>query len=291
MNEYKMAAKANWITILMNIFLAIFKIIAGIVGKSKAMLADGVHTLSDVFATFIVLFGLKISMKEADKNHPYGHERYESVFAKILSVVLIVTGFFIGIEGIKSLISGDIKTPDKIALIAAFVSILVKEGMYWYTINVAKKIKSLSMEASAWHHRSDALSSVGTFIGILGARLGLKVLDPIAAIIVSILIIKVGIDLYTKSIKGLVDESADDEIIEKIREITLSVKEVKDIKNLKTRIFGNKIYVDIAITVDGNITVTEGHDVAERVHDLIEYAIEDVKHCMIHVEPELNNVE
>ncbi|NMB27663.1 MAG: cation transporter, partial [Tissierellia bacterium] len=252
MNEYKMAAKANWITILMNIFLAIFKIIAGIVGKSKAMLADGVHTLSDVFATFIVLFGLKISMKEADKNHPYGHERYESVFAKILSVVLIVTGFFIGIEGIKSLISGDIKTPDKIALIAAFVSILVKEGMYWYTIKVAKKIKSLSMEASAWHHRSDALSSVGTFIGILGARLGLKVLDPIAAIIVSILIIKVGIDLYTKSIKGLVDESADDEIIEKIREITLSVKEVKDIKNLKTRIFGNKIYVDIAITVDGN---------------------------------------
>lgn len=291
MENYKLGIKASIFTIVINVLLSAIKITAGVIGKSSAMLADGVHTLSDVLTTFVVLIGLKVSSKEADQRHPYGHEKYEPVFAKLLSILLGATGLFIGYEGIKALRSGNIQIPGKVALIAAVISIVTKEGMYWYTVKVAKSIKSLSMEADAWHHRSDAFSSIGTFVGILGARMGLRILDPIAAIIVSVFIIKVGVDLYVKSIKGLVDESADDEIIEKIREITLSVKEVKDIKNLKTRIFGNKIYVDIAITVDGNITVTEGHDVAERVHDLIEYAIEDVKHCMIHVEPELNNIE
>ena len=287
MDEYKMGAKTTWITVFMNIFLAVFKIASGIIGNSKAMLADGIHTLSDVFATFIVLFGLKISTKEADENHPYGHERYEPVFAKLVSVILILTGFFIGLEGIKSLLSKNIRKPDNIALIAAFVSILVKEGMYWFTIKTAKKIKSLSMEASAWHHRSDAISSVGTFVGIFGARLGFKILDPVAAVIVSVLIIKVGIDIYAKSVRGLVDEAADRDIIKKVRKMALSVEGVKNIKNLKTRIFASKIYVDIEITVDGNLTVVEGHNIAERVHDLIEDTIGDVKHCMVHVEPDI----
>ena len=286
MENYKLGVKTSVVTIVINVVLSAIKIIAGIIGKSSAMLADGVHTLSDVLTTFVVLIGLKISSKEADIKHPYGHEKYELVFAKLLSIILGATGLFIGYEGIKALKSGNIQIPGKVALIAAVISIVTKEGMYWYTINVAKDIKSLSMEADAWHHRSDAFSSIGTFAGILGARMGLRILDPIAAIIVSIFIIKVGIDLYIKSIKGLVDESADDEIIQEIKEITLSVKGVKNIKNLKTRIFGNKIYVDIEIMVDGNISVTEGHDVAEKVHDLIEYAIKDVKHCMIHVEPE-----
>lgn len=286
MENYKLGVKTSVVTIVINVVLSAIKIIAGIIGKSSAMLADGVHTLSDVLTTFVVLIGLKISSKEADIKHPYGHEKYELVFAKLLSIILGATGLFIGYEGIKALKSGNIEIPGKVALIAAVISIVTKEGMYWYTINVAKDIKSLSMEADAWHHRSDAFSSIGTFAGILGARMGLRILDPIAAIIVSIFIIKVGVDLYIKSIKGLVDESADDEIIQEIKEITLSVKGVKNIKNLKTRIFGNKIYVDIEIMVDGNISVTEGHDVAEKVHDLIEYAIKDVKHCMIHVEPE-----
>lgn len=142
------------------------------------------------------------------------------------------------------------------------------------------------MEADAWHHRTDALSSIGTFIGILGARMGFKVLDPIAAVIVSILIIKVGVDLYMQSIRGLVDQAADDETIEKIKDLTFSVEGVKDIKNLKTRIFGNRIYVDVDILVKGSLSVTEGHEIAERVHDLIEDSIDDVKHCMVHVEPE-----
>lgn len=287
MEDYKLGVKTSLITIIVNVILSAIKIFAGLIGKSSAMLADGVHTLSDVLTTFVVLIGLKISSKEADKNHPYGHEKYEPVFSKLLSILLGATGLFIGYEGINALRSGNIQVPGKIALIAAVISIVSKEGMYWYTIKVAKKIKSLSMEADAWHHRSDALSSIGTFIGIFGARMGLRILDPIAAIIVSIFIIKVGVDLYIKSIKGLVDEAADDGTIKKIENLTFSIEGVKDIKNLKTRIFGNRIYVDIDIVVDGNISVTDGHNIAKRVHDLIEYNIEDVKHCMVHVDPEL----
>lgn len=291
MTDYKKGLKTSIITIIANILLSIIKIIAGIVGKSSAMLADGVHTLSDVVTTFVAIIGLKVSSKKADAEHPYGHEKYEPIFAKIISIFLALTGLFIGYEGIKLLLSGNIQTPGNIALIAAVISIVTKEAMYRYTINTARKIKSFSMEADAWHHRSDAYSSAGTFIGVLGARLGLKVLDPIAAIIVSILIIKVGVDLYLKSVRGLVDEAADDHIIEKIENIAFSVEGVKSITDLKTRIFGSKIYVDIDITVDGSITVKEGHDIAQIVHDLVEKKIDDVKHCMVHVEPHPNREE
>ncbi len=289
MENYKKGLKTSIITIIINVALSAIKIIAGIVGRSSAVLADGVHTLSDVATTFVAIIGLKVSSKKADASHPYGHEKYEPIFAKIISIFLALTGAFIGYEGIKILVSGNMQIPSNIALIAALISIITKEAMYRYTIVTAKKIKSFSMEADAWHHRSDALSSVGTFIGVLGARLGLRILDPIAAIIVSVFIIKMGIDLYLKSIRGLVDESADKDIVKQIEEIASSVKGVKSISDLKTRTFGSKLYVDIDITVDGNITVREGHDIAGVVHDLIEDKIDDVKHCMVHVEPFSNN--
>jgi len=285
MENYRLGIRASWITIIINIILAVSKIVAGILGSSNAMVADGVHTLSDILTTFVVLMGLKISSKEADDEHPYGHEKYESVFAKILSVLLLLTGIFIGYKSITILINGDIKIPKSIALITAFLSIIVKEGMYWYTIKIARKIKSISMEADAWHHRSDAFSSVGTFVGVLGARLGFPALDPIAGIIVSMLVIKVGGDLYIKSVKELVDESASKEMLKIIKEKTKSIDGVRGIKDLKTRVFGNKIYVDIEIFVDSNISVKIGHDIAEKVHDRLEAEISDIKHCMIHIEP------
>lgn len=289
MENYKLGLKTSIVTIIINVLLSIIKVVAGIIGKSSAMLADGVHTLSDVLTTLVVLIGLKVSSKEPDEDHPYGHEKYELIFAKILSIFLALTGFFIGYNGLKALINGNIATPGRIALLAALISIISKEIMYRYTSKVAKKIKSFSMEADAWHHRSDALSSIGTFVGILGARLGLRILDPITAIIVSILIIKVGVDLYLKSIRGLVDESARDETVEKIENIILSVKEVKNITDLKTRVSGNRIYVDVNITVDANMTVEEGHDIAERVHKLVDAEVEDVKYCMVHVEPDYSH--
>lgn len=285
MEDYKLGVRASWITVIVNIILAAFKVIAGIIGNSSAMIADGVHTLSDVLTTFVVLIGLKISNKDADEGHPYGHEKYESVFAKMLSILLLLTGVFIGYEAIKILISGESRTPKSIALIAAFLSIVIKEGMYWYTIKIARKIKSISMEADAWHHRSDAFSSIGTFAGVLGAQLGFSALDPIAGIIVSIFVVKVGVDLYIKSVKELVDESASGEVIETIMGNTMAVDGVRGIKNLKTRIFGNRIYVDIEILVDSNISVKSGHDIAEKVHDKLEEQISDIKHCMVHIEP------
>lgn len=285
MEDYELGLKTSLITIVVNIFLAIIKIAAGIIGKSSAIIADGFHTLSDVLSTFVVIAGLKISSKEADKEHQYGHEKYESVFAKILSVLLLLTGALIGFESFKILISGSFTKPKNIALFAALLSIIVKEGMYWYTIKVARKIESISMEADAWHHRSDAFSSIGTFVGVLGAKLGFPALDPIAGIVVSILIIKVGIDLYIKSVKELTDESASEELIIQMKEKIYSIEGVEEIKSLKSRIFGNKIYVDLEIFVNQDITVKEGHDIAEKVHDKLENDIKDIKHCMVHIEP------
>ncbi|WP_027624071.1 cation diffusion facilitator family transporter [Clostridium lundense] len=285
MNIYEEGKKVSLITILINVILCLFKVIAGIVGKSSAMIADGIHTLSDVITTVMVIIGLKIANKKEDAEHPYGHERFEPVYAKIISSLLLITGIFIAYEGVKVLRSGNYSTPGTIALIAALVSIITKEIMYRYTIHTAKKIHSISMEADAWHHRSDAFSSIGTFIGIFGARAGLKVLDPLTSIVVSFFIIKVAIDFYIKSVKELVDTSADEEIIDTIKEETLKVNGVESISDLKTRNFGSKVYVDIEIFVDSKITVEEGHKIATTVHDNIENKIENVKHCMVHVEP------
>lgn len=285
MSNYKAGIKTSLITLILNIILALIKIIAGIFGQSSAMLADGVHTLSDVFTTLVVIVGLKVASKKPDDNHPYGHERFESIFAKILSMVLIATGVYIGYESLNLLITGNILKPKLVALYAALLSILIKELMYRYTIKSAKKIKSISMEADAWHHRSDALSSIGTFIGILGARIGIPQLDPIAGIVVSIMIMKVGIDLYKDSISQLVDESANKEVIKDIIELSKQVEGVKAVNDLKTRVFANRIFVDIDIFVDPNITVKEGHDIAKNLHDKLEREIVDIKHTMVHVEP------
>jgi len=281
----KLGTRASLITILVNIVLCIFKMLAAFVGKSSAMLADAVHSLADILTTVMVIIGLKVSSKAADTTHPYGHEKFEPIFAKIMSFILIFTGVSIGYKALMDLISGNLNYPGKIALIAAAVSIFVKELMYWYTIKIAKKIKSVAMETDAWHHRSDALSSIGTFLGILGARMGLKILDPIAGLLVSFLIIKIGIEYYLKSINELVDHSAEDNIVKQIEYIASNVPGVINIVNLKTRSFGNKVYADIEISVDGDLTINEGDKIAENVHGLIEDNISDIKHCLVKLKP------
>ncbi|MCB2286932.1 cation diffusion facilitator family transporter [Clostridium algidicarnis] len=285
MENAKLGTRASLITILVNIVLCIFKMLAAFVGKSSAMLADAVHSLADILTTVMVIIGLKVSSKAADTTHPYGHEKFEPIFAKIMSFILIFTGVSIGYKALMDLISGNLNYPGKIALIAAAVSIFVKELMYWYTIKIAKKIKSVAMETDAWHHRSDALSSIGTFLGILGARMGLKILDPIAGLLVSFLIIKIGIEYYLKSINELVDHSAEDNIVKQIEYIASNVPGVINIVNLKTRSFGNKVYADIEISVDGDLTINEGDKIAENVHGLIEDNISDIKHYLVKLKP------
>lgn len=285
MNNYKEGTKASYITAMLNLFLAIIKFIAGVIGRSSAMVADAIHTFSDIATTAVVIVGLKISNKEADKKHPYGHEKFEPECSKIVSLLLILTGIYLAYNSVKIIIYGNFSTPKSIAIYAALASIAIKEAMYWYTILVARKIKSISMEADAWHHRSDALSSIGTLIGIVGARMGFAILDPVAGLIVSFLVIKVGLDFYIKAIKSIVDESADESTIEKISDLALSVTGVESINDLKTRIFGNRIYVDIEVYVNKSISVEEGHNIAHSVHDIIEATLTEVKHCMVHIEP------
>ena len=252
------------------------------------MISDAIHTVSDVATTIIAMIGVTIGNLEEDSNHRYGHERIECIASLILSFILLITGLEIGIEGIKLLLKNDldlIETPGLFALIAAIISILVKELMFQYTIRVAKRIKSDSLKADAWHHRSDALSSIGALIGIILSRLGYKIFDPIASILIAILICKVAVDIFLEATNKLVDKSCDDKTIEEIKKVVLKEKGVLGIDDIKTRIFASKIYVDIEISADGNKTLRETHKIAERVHDKVEKKFTEIKHIMVHVNP------
>lgn len=282
----ELATRVSVTTMAGNILLTLIKLFAGLFSHSSAMVSDAVHSASDVFSTIIVLIGVKISNKSSDDGHQYGHERFECVAAIILAVMLALTGVFIGISGIRSVFNSDsIAIPHTIALIAAIFSIVSKEAMFHYTISAAKKINSGALMADAWHHRSDALSSIGSFVGILGAKLGFPFLDPLASVIICGFIIKVAVQIFIDAIEKMTDRAAGSETVLKIREIAQSEKGVIEIDDLKTRKFGDKIYIDLEISADGNITLTEAHGIAERVHDKIEAVIPEVKHCMVHVNP------
>ncbi len=284
----KQGMRVSIVSIIVNVFLSVFKLIAGIVANSGAMISDAIHSASDVFSTFVVMAGINISSKKEDANHPYGHERLECVVAIILAVVLAVTGVGIGKVGIDKIIAGthgQLVVPGMLALVAALISIVTKEAMYWYTRNVAKRINSGSLLADAWHHRSDALSSIGSFLGILGARLGFPILDPIASVVICLMILKVAFDISKDAVGKMVDHACDQETVQKIHDLTLSNSGVMQIDDLKTREFASKIYVDMEIAVNRDLSLVEAHDIAEAVHDLIEGSMPEVKHCMIHVNP------
>ena len=285
-NNEKIAIKVSVISIILNCLLTLIKFISGVISKSSAMISDSVHSLSDVLSTFVVIIGVKISNKKADSDHPYGHERIECVSAIILSGMLFVVGALIGINGIKNVTnSSNLVMPGVLALIASIISIISKEAMYQYTIRVSKKINSAALKADAWHHRSDALSSIGSFIGILGSRLGFKIFDPLASVIISLCIIKVSIDIFKDAIDKMVDKSCDKEVIDKVISVIEKNESVKNIDDIKTRQFGNKAYVDVEISVDENLLLKDAHKIAEEIHDSVENEINIVKHCMVHVNP------
>lgn len=268
----KTAMHVSSISIIVNLLLSLFKLIAGIIARSDAMISDAVHSASDVLSTIVVIVGAKMSSKESDAEHPYGHERIECVSSIILSGVLLVTGIGIGIVGLKKIIAGstgdDLTVPGILALMAAVVSIIVKEWMYWFTRSAAKKINSGSLMADAWHHRSDALSSIGSFAGILGARLGYPILDSIASVIICVVIVKVSMDIFRDAINKMVDHSCNDATEDKLRSLIAAIPEIRRIDLLQTRLFGMKIYVDIEIAVDENLRLKEAHYIAEQVHYL-----------------------
>ena len=288
-NEFqKVANRVSFITIIGNVALSVFKLLAGILAHSSAMISDAVHSASDVFSTIVVIIGVRLASRESDKEHPYGYERMECVAAIILAMVLFITGLGIGIEAVKTIAGGNyasLQAPGVLAMVAAVISIVVKEVMFWYTKINAKRIDSGALMADAWHHRSDAFSSVGALIGIGGARLGFPVMDSIASLVIFIFIVKAAYDIFKDAVDKMVDRSCDDETEKQISTCIMENENVKGIDLIQTRIFGNKIYVDIEIQVDGSYTLHRAHGIAEEVHNSIEHRFPKVKHIMVHVNP------
>lgn len=288
MTNERIIKRLSRIGIFGNIFLTVFKLIAGILGKSSAMVSDAVHSFSDVFATVIAYIGVKISGKSADEKHPYGHERFECIASLALGLILAGTGVTIGFSGIKTIISGSYATkelPTLLPLIAAVISIVSKEAMYHYTMHYARQMKSVAFEADAWHHRSDALSSIGSFVGIGAVKLGFPIMDSIASVVICLCILKVAGDILSDSVRKLLDTSCSQDYEEQIAEYIKKDDSVESLDLLRTRMFGNVIYADVEISVARESSLVEAHEIAERIHEGIEKEFPDVKHVMIHVNP------
>lgn len=287
--EQQIAMKVSGVSIFVNLALSLFKFLAGIIAHSGAMISDAVHSASDVISTVVVIIGVRMANKKSDEDHQYGHERLECVASIILAGLLLATGIGIGIAGIQKIIDGtsgtDLEIPGMLALVAAVSSLVVKEWMFWFTRSAAKKINSGALMADAWHHRSDALSSIGSFIGILGSRMGYPILDPAASVVICLFIVKAAVDIFRDAIDKMVDHSCDEETEEKMRTVIMEVPGVERIDVLRTRLFGSKMYVDIEIAADENIPLKKAHAIAEKVHHSIENSFLEVKHCMVHVNP------
>lgn len=284
----RLAMRVSAVTLAVNMLLTAIKLAAGVIASSGAMISDAVHSASDVLSTLLVMFGVHMATRAEDSDHPYGHERLECVTALLLAIMLLATGLGIGVSGIKNIglaLRGELAAPGVLALWAAVVSILVKEWMFHYTKHAANRTNSGALLADAWHHRSDALSSVGSFVGVLGARLGLPIFDPIAALVIALFIVKVAFDIAMDAFDKMVDHACDDETVAKIRQLALTTDGVLTLDELKTRRFGSKSYVDIEIGVDATLSLIDAHNIAEALHDRIEAEVPEVKHCMVHVNP------
>lgn len=287
-NFTRMAKKLSIVTVSGNVVLAAFKLFAGIFAHSGAMISDAVHSMSDVITTVVAYIGMKLSEKDADEDHPYGHERLECVAALILGGILMLTGIGIGYDAVVKITAGnynDIAIPGALALVAAVVSIAVKEAMYWYTRHYALVMDSSVFMADAWHHRTDAISSVGALIGIAFSMAGYAIMDTIASIIICLFILKASVDIIKDTINKMTDHACSPEDERHIEEFIRSEEGVLGIDILRTRLFGNRIYVEAEIIVWGDMSLRDAHAIAERVHDGLEKSFPKIKHIMIHVNP------
>ncbi len=323
MTDKDMIDRVSAVGVMGNVALVVFKLFAGLVGRSSAMVSDAIHSLSDVLATLVAYLGVTFSETPADKDHPYGHEQIENLASIAIGLTLLATGGALCYGGLTKTCaiysanracatasattetsasvdagandsaSGDSDVPavpvpavpTLLPVIAAIVSILTKEAMFWYTIYYARRLKSSAFEADAWHHRSDAFSSIGSLIGIVGARMGFPILDPIASIIISGFILKVAYDILRNSALASVDTSAGEATESEMRALIEQNPYVEHIDLLRTRKFGARVYVETEIAVDGNKTLYVAHRVAHEVHNAVEGAFPSVKHVMVHVNP------
>ena len=284
--------KVTIIGSIVNFLLLVFKFIAGVVGHSAAMVADAVHSLSDFVTDIVVIIFVRISGKPQDESHDYGHGKYETLATAIIGVVLMGVGIGILVNSVTGIVDAfngkELEAPGMLALVAAAVSIIFKEVLYQYTVFKGKELGSKVVVANAWHHRSDAFSSIGTLIGIAGAIfLGEKwrVLDPIAAFIVSVFIIKVAVDLIKPCIDELLEKSLSKEVEERILTIVTAFPEVDSPHHLRTRRIGNNIAIEIHIRMDGAMSLTDAHDITKKIEAAIKNEFGAATHIGIHMEP------
>ncbi len=294
----KQAIKVTWVGFFVNMILSAFKLCAGILGKSTAMIADAIHSLSDFITDVIVIVFVGISGKQRDSDHRYGHGKFETFASFLVSLALVIVGIFIFWNGLTKVIQvakgNTIESPTMIAFIAALVSIVLKECLYQYTVKIGKKIDNKAVIANAWHHRSDALSSIGTGVGVGGAIfLGeqARILDPIAGIIVSFFIIKVAIKILIPSVNELLERSLPQEIEGDIVKIIESIPQVLAYHNLKTRRVGNTFVIDVHIKLDKDILFVSSHEVATEIENNLRNRFGNQTIINIHTEPYQNNVK
>ena len=291
-NKEKEIKKVTVVGIIVNIFLSISKLIIGYFGNSQALIADGVHSFSDLATDLSIIFGVKYWLAPADKEHQYGHRKLELLVTIFIAVMLACVGIGIFTEAILALKNNSMKIPSFIAFICAVLSIVSKEWLYRYTAKKANSLKSPAVKANAWHHRSDAISSLPVAIVIIVASVFPKLiwLDAIGAIIVSIFIIYPSYKIFKKAILNILDESVDSETLSRIEQIVLQIKDVKEVHDIRTRKAGETFFVDMHILVDGNISVQEGHDISEEVKTNLMKSNEDILDVLVHLEP-FNEIE
>ena len=279
------AKTCTLVGLVTNIALAIFKLLAGIFGFSYAMIADAIHSMSDCLATGTVYVGLRIGERPPDESHPYGHANAESIAAFLVALIILATGVFVGVSAVDLIAQRHLETPATIALAAAAISIVIKEGMFHYTLKVGKRNNSPAVITNAWHHRSDAYSSVASLAGILGARLAFQYLDPIAGLVVSAFIVKMSFPLLRSNIGILMDERPEPAVLDSVRAAVLKVEGVKAIDSIKVHRRGSTFTIDVEVAVDSNLTVEQGHQVASKVKNNLQNKIKHVQNVMVHVNP------
>ena len=268
-----------------NFVLALFQITFGILGKSQALLADGLHTLSDLSTDFIVLFASRRAAKEADKSHPYGHGRIETLASLLLGAILVAVGVGIGMRGVDSILSPTQVTPEIITVFFASLAIVAKEGLYRYTLKAARQHHSNLLESNAWHHRSDALSSIVVVVGISAQLLGVPYMDAAAAIIVAGMIMLMGLRLGRKALDELIDTGLDFDLVDEVRTAMLADNSVVGIHNLRSRSMGGQGYIDAHIEVDSDLTVSEAHYIAHKIEHRVKKRFPKIIDVQIHIDP------
>lgn len=286
-DRYREIRKVTLIGSVLDLLLGVVKILVGVQASSQALIADGVHSLSDLATDFLVLFAAKHAHREADTEHPYGHGRIETVATVALGVALVIVAIGICVDAIQRLSEpSSLLHPGLLALLVALVSVASKEAIYQYTVRAARRLRSNMLHANAWHSRSDAISSIIVVIGVGGAMIGFPSLDAVGAIAVALMIAKIGWDLLWKSLQELIDTALEPQEVEKIREMILQVDGVRACHMLRTRYSGSDSLVDVHILVDPSLSVSEGHQIGERVRARLIDEVEHVADVTVHIDPE-----